>query len=187
MNSTSKPSRGAAEDTSALIEDAVQLRNGITNELISELCQRICEGDENNNFIGVYAVDEIPTSYLRTRDNFSIIVNLAARSKRELIGHFVCIAANAISLIYIDSFGLPNMFPGTRELALQCRRPQFVQQTQLQSFESQYCGLYAALFASYFNASERRLKLHFAHHPTAQNDEKCVRYLHELIDEIYDS
>lgn len=185
MSSTLKPSRHASRRIAALIEEAVHLRNGITNELINELCSNICAEDRANNFIGVYALDEIPAAYLKTRDNFAIIVNLASRSKHELLGHFVCIVANPAALIYIDSLGLPNMYAETRSLALLCRRPQFVQRTQLQTFDSQYCGLYAALFACYFNMPGRKLELSFQQKPAPQNDVKCVQFLRDLIDEIY--
>lgn len=122
---------------------------------------------------------------------FCFIVNIGA--------HFVCVHVNAGCLLYIDSFAnpIPETMVSLFEKMVQ-QQPQqqqhrkgmqqqqqthllFHNKRQIQSFLSSHCGLYAALFATwYLSPPEMRMPLKFSDENLLANDEKCIAYLKQF-------
>ena len=177
------------DDIARSVMDVVNRTRGVTNQAVENFCHAICEGDARNNFYGVFASDEIPR-HLLTLDKFTIIVNLAERRRGQLNGHFVTICTlNKNSILYIDSFGHPPYQKHVRQFLRECvaigERQFYRSSRALQPLDSSFCGLYAILFASYFNKATRCLKISFIPGSDERNDKRCIEFLKKLVDEIF--
>ena len=186
--------RSSSEETvsrlAEMVRDETDVRSGITNDLIEDFCYRMCAEEEQNLFAGVYPRDEIPIERLARRKYFNVIINLASRRRGELNGHFVCVCATPETCVYIDPFGLPNLMTDVAYFLRRCNRHIYHNRKQIQTLDSPFCGMFVSLYTVYFNdprVNARRLKLRFENRPTKRNDQLCMFYLKELIDEIYEN
>lgn len=181
-------SENRAREIARNIMEMVDKERGVTNNLVEEFCYQMCSMEEQNIFAGVYAVDEIPVDMLKRRRTFNVIVNLASRSQGETEGHFVIITAHPRTIVYIDPFGAPNLKSQISYFLRACRRPTMYNRTALQSYSSPFCGMYAALYATYFNNPDgRKIRLKWEKKNLRRNDHLCMKYLNELVNEIYDN
>ena len=150
---------------------------GISNDLVGRLCSSIC----TDRFKGVFSADLIPATRL-LRDgagDFAIVVNLATSDRP--VGHFVAVCADSRRVCYLDPYGLPHSYQeDVARFLRRCGRPVEDPRRQVQSFDSVYCGLYASLFAAYW---DRRadFALDFSDKDYAGNDAKCVDYLKRIV------
>lgn len=151
---------------------------GVSNDLVRELCTSIC----SSRFKGVYSADLIPTSRLLDSDDdgdFVIVVNLAT-SDRPL-GHFVTIGVNSKQVDYMDPYGLPYTYQkDVTRFIKRCKRTVMDRRQKVQSLNSVFCGLYATLFAAYWDRRPE-FPLDFSSEDYDSNDEKCVRYLKKIV------
>ena len=153
-------------------------RLGITNELLYRLCKQLLSKD----FYGVFSADDIPNN-LAAYNSFIIIVNIATK-KSTRAGHFVTIVGNSSTINYIDSYGLPCLQPHIKSFLALCYRKICYNTRQIQSFNSKYCGLYALLFACYFDKENNEgndFQLLFHNNRLKQNDKLCSTYLTQMI------
>ena len=190
MSSRRRSFERRVESLALQIRDSADAKRGVTNDLINDFCQEICSLEPQNLFAGVYSVDQIPVNALARRKFFCIIINLASREKRQLEGHFVCICVHPTSCFYIDPFGLPNLMSEIVYFLKRCSRPVFYNRKQIQHMKSPFCGMYVALFATYYNdplGETRRLRLRFEDGGKKRNDRRCMTYLKKLVDEIYEN
>lgn len=159
----------------------VRKKEGITNRVIDNFCRMACSSD----FKGVYSADAIPENKLIIRGNFIIIVNLGKRreylrQRRRLpVGHFVAIIARPDVIYYLDPYGLPSLEPLVTTFLQSCKRPVVHNSRQVQHLDSVYCGLYAMLFATYFD-KDAPFTMDFKKKQLFENDDLCVSYLHRL-------
>lgn len=159
--------------------------SGITNSVVAELCNDICNQEEENRFGGVFPSDQITAASFTRKPFFNIIVNLAEIGKKEVNGHFVSIIGTPDACLYIDPFGLPNSSLKINKFLTLCNRPTYYNTKTIQDLMSPYCGMYAILFCVFFNKDSRRLRLQFQNNPCEENDQLCVQYIRQLIREIH--
>ena len=161
----------------------VDAERGVTNELIRDLCHILCP----NYFRGVFSSHELDAVADRRRfvgsGYFSVIVNISAQPP-PADGHFVLIHARPSRLLYLDPFGAPCQDAKVMSFVKKCRgdRPFYENKRAIQSPLSTFCGMYAVLFALYYD---------FSHPPVARiewirssdpfvllkNDRICIKYL----------
>jgi hypothetical protein len=150
-------------------------------------------------FKGVYCADELPYDLLRSRKSFSIIVNLATRSKKvtsrlpPLNGHFVFITTKDFNMYYCDPFGLEcyhpyvlaflNAFKEKKSKKTR-RRQVFHSNRRIQSPNSVYCGLFTLLFAMIREANLDLSDFEFDEKNLNKNDKKCVDYINLMLNAV---
>ena len=164
---------------------------GISNEFIHELCVILCP----NYFRGVFSSHAFKSSASQHteigsigRSNFfSIVVNVSVRPP-PANGHFVLIHARPDRLIYLDPFGRPcsddNLIPFIRN----CRKTRSYHENLrvIQSPLSTFCGMYAVLFAMYYDFPTppfKNIKWIKSDNPFVllHNDKICIKYLNTLV------
>jgi hypothetical protein len=155
---------------------------GISNLYIDKVAARCCG---RRHFQGVFSCDTIPAARLRRKKRFSFVCNL---SKVGEVGtHFITVVADAKSVIYIDSYGLPCFNEDIAAFLRGCGRTVWYNSTTIQHPTlSRHCGYYALLFVLFFagngsSSSKKTLQLSFSDHDLLSNDAKCTRYLSQLI------
>jgi len=179
-----------------LLEDGISSHvipsKGISNTLVNRLCTKMCR---KGHFVGCYAVDRLPVR-LAARGTFITVVNLGPSRNTRMrdglsggAGHFVTLVATPRQVRYIDPFGLPSTSKYLKTFLTACKRPLRVNQRQIQALGSAYCGLYAVLFACYFDrylSHAANTAMHLRFHPYPQlkkNDALCEKYLLQFADD----
>lgn len=162
------------------VGENVKKGKGISNITINRLCSRLC----SNDFKGVFSADCIPINDLIKLKKFIIIVNLGKTKNITNIslpiGHFVTICADSNYIRYIDSYGLPCFQPDVFQFLNLCKREIRSNKHQIQEWNSTYCGLFAILFAYYYD-TKPDFDLVFSKTNLSNNDEKCIYYLEKMI------
>lgn len=169
-------------------KDHVSSDAGISNEALERLCVLSCGSD----FKGVFAADCIP-SRLAARPRFVIVVNLGTRkdvSGPLPLGHFVTLAGVGDAVRYVDPYGFPCHQPNVLAFLKLCRRQTRYSLRQVQDFGSLYCGMYALLFATYFDrgggggrGEAKKLRFFRRGKDLRKNDRLCMKYLREYVAE----
>lgn len=169
----------ALQDIKKLISPHVDSKLGITVSLINSICKTLCP----NRYIGVYESHQLPIKKLINKNYFTIIILL----KGTVTGHFVTVHATPNSILYIDPFGLPCFDLVVLKFLNTCinkkKKPRVVlmNTNQIQHKKSVYCGMYAVLYALYFDSDNNCMKLNFNKTSLLSNDNKCKRYINQLI------
>lgn len=175
-------------------------KKGLSNDIVERFCH-LAMGGSPSSFRGVFSVDCVPHTLLKSgsKDEFSIIINLGeSKKKGKGGGHFVTliVCRKGKLLKYFDSYALPVWQPhmlklirrwrgedGNKKVELSCKRA-------VQDENSRACGLYAALFACFFDPIKRQARekscngpfsITFHRRKLKANDALCVRYLQKLI------
>lgn len=170
-----------------IISSSVGKQIGMTNDIVHQICNDICNQETKNRFRGVFPVDKIPFHFFSNVPYFNIIVNLAEIKKKELNGHFVTIICTPNASLYIDPFGLAISSSKIKNFLAQCKRPVYYNIKTIQNITSPYCGMYAILFCVFFNKDDRKTRIRFSTTQYEINDKLCVKYLRRLIHEIHHS
>ena len=166
-----------------LLSNHIHPKLGLSVELVNSICKSIC----SKKYKGLYVSHSIPFDQLKHESTFTIIVLLPGRST----GHYVMIHATPSTVFYVDSYGLPcfdkNARSFLKKLATDTKwkkRKLFVNNKQIQHPKSMYCGLYAVLFAKYFDKNDHKEKitLKFPVSQSLSNDKRCVKYINKLIE-----
>ena len=165
---------------SRLVNNNVDPERGVTNRTIDNFCRELCP----QLYHGTFPADRIPPSLSNsdvTAENFSLIINVG--------GHFVTVVNQPDFILYIDPFGLPCLDPQAHaflQLCVDNSRSSSVKQVfynvnKIQNFRSRYCGLYAILFALYFDTPRENYKLRFEKNEQISNNKKFMKYIQEMI------
>lgn len=155
---------------------------GVSNNMVDSFCRSLCLSNIASPYKGVFAADEIPVKRLCGETNFNIVVNLATRESASDIGHFITIHARNNIVFYIDPTGIPCLQHHVRDFLKSLARPLFFNTRKIQNIVSSFCAMYAILYIYYFNEERPSFKIIFAGDGERANDQKCVAYLHQLID-----
>lgn len=175
------------------VEEHADPERGLTNTVVERFCRLVC----SSAFAGVFSADCIPERRLCTAPAFCMVVNLGERRRKDgrprraplPLGHFVAISAapDRREVRYFDPYGLPPTQPHVRRFLLRRRGEDGRVRSQLrqvQHFDSKCCGLFASLFAAYYDpgrASPPDFPLRFHRVRLRRNDALCARYLRRLI------
>lgn len=157
----------------------VSPERGITNDFVARYCKKLC----NDDFLGVYSADCLPVRFAR-HHRFTTIVNLGeVKGVRGSlpVGHFVTLVGSPGKVRYIDPYGLPVVQRHVKHFLEQTARPVTANTTQIQDFASIACGLYAILFAKYFEEEPAKFKLNFLKRDLKKNDKLCVEYIRRFL------
>lgn len=145
---------------------------GMTNKSVDKLASALC----SNYYRGLHMFDKVSALNLSSKSPWTIIVNVKK--------HFVTIHMRKQYIFYIDSFGLPCIIDDVCLFLKKFRRDVFYNKKRIQAVDSMHCGLYALLFALYFdqaNIERSRIRLQFNKKAGPDNDRLCVSYLSALI------
>ena len=167
----------------------------MSNDLVAELakeCAGLAPLGSGRQFLGVFPWNELPTGDIvraargteqgeeEEGRKVSFIVNIG--------GHFVSVVVGRRSVIYIDSFAAPLLRAEVGALFSRLQRDAkyartvYVNQRQIQSLSSTFCGMYAVLFSLWYLVDpSRRPKQVFHDKSLARNDKLCLAYLKEMI------
>jgi hypothetical protein len=170
--------RGEENDTAVSKEIAHLLRShvnkewGMTNDLVHYLANALCP----NLYKGLYTPNQLLPFLLQGRKStarpFTMIVNVGR--------HYVTVYCHKDYVLYLDPFGKPCVQPTVRHVLQNLSAPLFYNKTRIQCKSSNHCGLYAILFACYYDRARKR-KLKFYDRASKKNDKLCVLYLHRLL------
>ena len=158
------------------VREHVKAGKGISNDIIRNICGDLC----SDSFRGVYSSDRISLGIAALLD-FIIIVNLEKRGS-GIVGHFVTIIGSPESVLYLDPYGFPCANEDIENFMRGAKRPIYCCRKQIQSFNSVYCGVFAMLFALYFD-KRPSFKLNFKSVKLEDNDKLCMKYLRRLVNE----
>ena len=150
---------------------------GLSNLFLERFLFPLCK-----NFIGMFAVDTLPSNLWNTP--CSAIVNLSVSNHPG--SHFIAIFINKRNyLYYFDSYALPP--PITSHHLIQFLKKwitsdkiRHVLERPIQAFDSLFCRLYAATFClfvnAYANIEPRHFDIFFEQNDLREN-EKRVKHL----------
>ena len=112
---------------------------GISNIYIKDVVT-----PHTKHFEGVYSCETIPSS-LKSKDKFSIIVNLSKSNERGT--HWVAIFKDKDKLIYYDPIGFPLINPHIKAF-LECIKQDYQYNLfEYQCMKSKFCGFFTILFS----------------------------------------
>lgn len=155
-----------------LLKSHVSQEWGITNDLVQDIAATLCPGD---TYKGLYMPDQLSriVSMKSVHRPFTLIVNVGR--------HFVTIYCHDNYVLYLDPYGIPCVQPHVRQFLNVLSPNIFFNETKIQTVRSKHCGLYAILFAQYYDVPLRDFKLKFIRNPeNDENDDRCIFYLHKL-------
>lgn len=168
------------------VEEHADPVKGMTNTLVERFCRLICSAE----FVGVFSADCLPAERLLKEVNFVVVVNLGEVKRRRSrglplpVGHFVTLVGTDDQTRYFDPYGFPPSQPHVLSF-LRRRRRRIVNcvRLQVQDFGSKNCGLYAMLFAAYYDPGRAKppFRLKFFQRGLRKNDRVCARYLRQII------
>lgn len=122
---------------------------GLTNGYLEKLCRKLIQ-----NFIGVFPCDIQPE--ISNVKCFSVIFN---ESKHDEDGtHFVAIHADSSNVYYFDSLGLKLENNFIKMFLYSCNRKVSYMNTQIQSFDSSFCGYFCLFFLMYMEQNSLPFK-----------------------------
>lgn len=148
---------------------------GMTNELVDYIAGKLC----SHRYKGLYTPIQLQQSKTRrliekAKRPFTFICNVGR--------HFVCIFCTEQYLIYIDPFGKKCVQRQVRKFIHRLSRNVFYNHIPIQWFTSNHCGLYAILFALYFDRDRQDIRLQFERASNNEhNDQMCNMYLQLLL------
>ncbi len=160
------------------LETHTNLSRGMSNTALDRLARLML----SRCYRGLLPVDKIPAAALARCHDFCIIVNLGRAGSGD--GHFVALVADGDRLRYLDSYALKVTVPELAAYLATCGRKVIPSRRPVQSRQSQTCGLYALLFAAYFDPGRRTppdFSLRFHRRKLKSNDRLCVHYLRSLL------
>ena len=148
--------------------------DGMTNTMVNRLARSF----RLKNYKGLYMPSQLEekrnTVFARTP--FSTIVNTGA--------HFVTIIGYDHAILYLDSNGMPCLEKRTKAFLQSFpNRPVLHNKKRIQGIQSMFCGMYALLFAVYFD-KPRSFQMRFKSRPGQRgkaNEELCLQYLTRLL------
>ncbi len=184
------PVSAAAAATARLLSlpEAQELLHGLethsspTRGMSNTALDRLARLMLSRCYRGLFPVDRIPAATLARCRDFCIIVNLGRTGSGD--GHFVALVADGDRLRYLDSYALKVTVPELAAFLAGCGRKVIPSRRPVQSLQSQTCGLYALLFAAYFDPGRRPppdFSLRFHRRKLKSNDRLCVHYLRNLL------
>lgn len=169
------------------VKESVGKKKGVRNDTLERFCRLAC----TDNFRGVYSVDRLPFK-LTARPSFIVIVNLGKKDgKRRWFGdaklppgHFIAVIATPRLVYYFDPFGRGVHEDQMERFLNMCDRTIRVNRKQLQSLESNYCGLYCILISCYADGRMNDVKLRFLTNKKRlkENDKLCSQYLTRMFE-----
>lgn len=174
------------------IRENVNAEKGIRNVTIERFCYAACDSE---TFRGVFAADCIPFK-LQILPSFIIVINLGKVKNvprtfaRGVLptGHFVAVAADRSRLYYFDPYGLKADVKEVNHFLKGCGRKIEYNRTRVQSWKSNYCGLYCILYVCYSDGTRAhkigkkglRFYSNQSEKKLLQNDRRCVDYLKQM-------
>lgn len=161
-----------SEKIASLLKDHVSKDWGMTNDMVNYIAMTLC----STLYKGLY----MPKHLLR----ISMAGNILQRPFTMIINvgkHFVTVVCHKNYVLYLDPFGMPCLQPEVRRFLQGLRSKIFYNKTQIQQLKSKHCGLYAVLFALYYDVPSRELRLKFHKNASEKNDKLCTVYLHKLM------
>ena len=147
---------------------------GISNHDIDSILRPACR-----DYVGVYSANNIPQE-IKDKSTFYFVCNLSNRG--EVGSHFVTVLCFTDYVMYIDSLGLPCTNASISKFLAQLNKPLFFNTTQVQDFESKYCGYYCILFVLYYSSKNKPCKLQFTKGNLLLNDKRCIKYITKLLE-----
>lgn len=115
---------------------------GLTNDYVESVGLKLI-----NNFLGTFPCDIQPD--VAKLDTFSLVFN---ESRHDDEGsHFVCVYATAKKIFYFDSMGMQLENDYIKMFVYSCNRRVVLCDTQVQSFESNFCGFFCLCFLIYMS------------------------------------
>ena len=149
------------------------IMTGLSNVYIEGLLRSKC-----CKFVGVYSCNNLPD--LNRSCMFSLVCNLSEDDEPGT--HFITILHTERNIIYIDPFGHPCENEKIQTFIRSFDRAPIYNETQIQDYESSFCGFYAILFCLYFEHPES-VVLRF-NRRLANNDNLCIDYITQLLSRI---
>ena len=143
---------------------------GMSNALLDAFARQLCP----NYYRGVVSAWRLRECNFRKP--FTIICNIGL--------HFVTIHAGTGLTLYMDSYGKQCKLPSMLKFLTRMGKPVCFNERRIQLATSQYCGLYALLFAAYTDlkdAGALPFRLAFSNRACLKNDKLCKMYLHKLL------
>lgn len=174
--------QSAGEKISRLIRHHVNPKQGMSYEILNSICETFC----TQLYKGLHHATTIPFECLKHFAMFTIIVLLPG----TVTGHFVTIHITPSTIFYIDPYGFPCFNSDVLRFISRLKthtkwkkRVLFTNVKQIQHEKSVYCGMYAVLYALYFDSvkNQKKLKLCFPKRPSLTNDKRCKQYLNKII------
>ena len=165
------------------MEAAVVTNEGLRNDVLEDFLHQFC----HRHFAGVFSVDTVPPQLLNVRRRERcFIVNLS--SSHQTDGHFVAIYIKKKNLWYFDSYALPppadnhhlSTLLQTWKKIGSGARIKYVLTYPVQSFNSLFCGWYAAAFCMMVARYPNCHPPYFSNFFSPQNldlNEKIVQHL----------
>ena len=148
--------------------------DGLSSGFITHILEKVCP-----DFYGVFSSNTIPM-YLKKITKFVIVVNLA---KAEHEGtHFITIVRISQKVLFIDSFGLPCREENISKFLKELEVPIYYNETQIQSFASNFCGFYAIFFCLKYSVEKKKSRNLTFSENLQDNDDKCVIYVLRMIE-----
>lgn len=144
---------------------------GVTNKYIDSVLE-----DTSNLYMGCFSANNIPTKLL-TKNEFSVICNLS--SKEEIGTHFVCIIRTPDKLMYLDPYGLPCFIDSITTFLARFSKPVFYNSIQIQSLNSNFCGIYCILFVLAYE-NNVLFDLRFAN-DLIHNEQLCISMIEHIL------
>lgn len=145
---------------------------GLTNGYVEKLGKKYC-----SNFLGVFPSDFYPDT--NNKSTFSIIFNESRHDEEGT--HFVAIFANKHYLYYFDSLGLKLENDYILNFVKMQNRSLVENKTQIQSYESIFCGFFCLTFILYMEKFKyKNFFNHFSTKNLTVNDKIVVDFFIKL-------
>lgn len=163
------------ENVSRIITQHANKIDGLSNEIVHKLAKILCPC-LYKGFFNWYELTNIKCKTITYP--FTIIVNT--------VHHFVTIHSRKDYILYLDSYGQPCTNSTVRNFLRRCKNMKVLYNTmRIQSKNSMHCGLYALLFAMYYDDPSQPFLLKFSSKASKKNDKLCVEYLQRLCKQKY--
>lgn len=164
-----------SEKVAELVKEHVSKDWGMTNDMVNDIAMALCP----NLYKGLYMPEHLLRISMagnilqqQQQQPFTMIINVGK--------HFVTVVSHEKYVLYLDPFGIPCMQPQVRQFLRGLHSKIFYNKTQIQQLKSKHCGLYAVLFALYYDVPARSTRLKFDENASEKNDKLCTVYLHKL-------
>ena len=162
-------------------------KRGVTGGVIDDLLRII---NISSRYIGIYALPDLESlKFSKDKNEIILIVNIGS--------HWITIAVYKNFVLYLDSYGLPprqtEMIKFLTRLLDQCKGIKtheiHYNIKQIQAISSNYCGMYAALWAKRLdnimkNPEQKNFSMRFysgqIENRLRKNDKLCIKYLKSI-------
>jgi hypothetical protein len=115
---------------------------GLTNKYVEDIGKLLCK-----NFIGTFPCNILPD--IKNVKSFSIIFNESRHDEEG--SHFVAVFADKEKIYYFDSLGLKCENKYILNFILSTGREIIENNTQIQSYDSIFCGFFCLSFIIYMS------------------------------------